>query len=221
MTGILESLRPTLKDRSVRSHVHLGLLSVQHTSFRTASTSAYGDFVGFRNGRVARQEISVACPNANETFAFQIDQHSQSSFSVAMADDPNSGTAHCVVKSMEVLKECDVSSTSGWSYKVAAIIDGKLVSGVVSIIRNNIGSSQQPTLVVDVWVDGQVGDTTSHLQMLLPIDDCQSYSTSRNDAASTNPVVLSPMVSTLNFPLDLSEPALHCTSFIPFLFQTI
>jgi len=108
---------------------------------------------------------------------------------ISNSKDQNSQQLPCFVKSKKLVS----SSSKGDVWELEVEVAGHLCSGTVCLYHNAAKDT-----VIDVWLDGQVGDSQTHAQVSIPADNHTAA-----DAASGNPVVKAPMpgkIIKLNIP---------------------
>lgn len=86
----------------------------------------------------------------------------------------------CYVKSKKLVSDSRKDSKV-WDLEVE--INGHTASGTVAIYNNAANDT-----IIDIWVDGQTGDSQSHFQVSIAADNYVA-----SDTMSTNPIIKSPM----------------------------
>lgn len=187
MTGLLDSLTTTISS-SDSLHTQFAVLSVINATRNISGASTYGEFQDWRNGRGLTREIGLQT-TSGDTLTVRVDDVGGGIVAIRHGVDAKSGSTLCINKSSHLLTESKINGLSATSsvWKNTFQIDGRLVTGVASILYNKMTDS----LVLDVWVDGQFGESQTHQQILVPLQD---FSNTRTADSSTSPVVLSPMV---------------------------
>jgi acetyl/propionyl-CoA carboxylase alpha subunit len=193
MAEILTSLNPpplaTLPAHSLFGTVCY--LQSLRKEIRGSVWDGEGEFSNWRSGhRSVRRTLKLK--DAQEVVEILADANTSGKYRLSPA---NQGSHHgaqsanmhklCELRSIKVVQDT-ISDRNVHCKVLEGIIDvgGVLASGTSSVITNADGS-----VVVDVWLNGQVGDAPTHYQFSIQ----NPAEGSRSATVSSNPVLLSPM----------------------------
>ncbi len=184
MTQILDSLLPP-KLNSMTQHTKFGLASLMFSSSQPVGSGVWsGDKKGLNNWRGSDRAVkkSFELSDNSDSCSVEVSQIGSDQFSITSGGE----IFNCVGISFKKVRD-DVSTnsfpSSVWFNKIE--MDGRLVSGTVSIHKNSHHS-----LVIDTWIDGQTGTAPTHVQFTVPAPE-KHFGSQASD--SLNPTVLSPM----------------------------
>lgn len=216
MTGILDSLAASSLAGSTGLHTKFGIASYMAalkqptgtglwsgSSNSNSSNNSTNEFADWRNQRARSRSLNVVhSATAPATDGKQ--HHISSTYTIsnpattpdamiislqqqeAKSSSPSS-SFNCKIQSRVQLSTSTASvvHADGSVWKNVIEIDGRLVSGTTSIYTNTVNQ----TKIVDVWLDGCVGEIATHYQFTIP---AANYSV-HGDTSSSNPIATSPM----------------------------
>jgi acetyl/propionyl-CoA carboxylase alpha subunit len=190
MTGILESLVPQTLS-SLNPHLLFGLTTFVE-SFKPRNTlssnwdGTSSEFHSWRAAGPVRQKFSLELGQEKLDISTQI---SGSSFSFTPLGDKKD--AENASKSISLLSTDLITSRYSdqnmkctvWNSKME--IDGKLYSGTVTVQT----PPKENTISIDVWLNGQTGENSTHYKFLVQ----SPLANAASKGVALNPVVMSPM----------------------------
>lgn len=139
----------------------------------------------WRNQRSRSHSLTVAHPAAASSTSVSTVISAESGEVLINAAAASGKVEHrCRVKSKSLVAESneDHATFSVWDNVIE--INGRMVAGTTSIYTNKVNQ----TKLVDVWLNGSVGDETTHFQFAIPAPNF-----SVDGAQSSNTLAISPM----------------------------
>jgi len=201
MPELLASVQPK-SSQILDKYTSLGLIALSESA-RRVPTSALrtsspadvwnGQKIGadWRTfGAAVKRSISVNDSSRSATITTELIGNGQFKFTSKSTPDDGKASAVVVVESVYSVKSAKCSRPAGTDgaagevWEISAESDTLQYSGTVSIHKN-----AQKANVVDVWLDGQIGQDSTHAQFVVPVVDFSS----KDDLTGGAPVVLAPM----------------------------
>lgn len=200
MPGILDSLAPK-PIASFPLESKFAALSVMSAFDHFSPSNRGGDFENFRNDRNLKKQITIVDPTTNDSLnAAIIRGNDANTVTVTKDEDDNNDlSSTCVQRSSLLLKKLDKNGAECSVWENCFEIDGQVVKGITSIynVNNNIHNPtrrKEASLLVDVWIKGNVAKESNHSQFIVPIEDFTFFDANKmNSASSSNPIITSPM----------------------------
>ena len=199
MTGILSSLsQPSVSGYG--THTAFGIASYLEAQKQAMGKGLWSGaepsyLADWRNQRNRTRTVNVAHPHAGMASSVSVSTTSALNDEVILeattkstAEDATGAGVkaehRCVVKTKTLAAESseEHAAFSVWDNTIE--INGSMVSGTTSIYTNKVNGAK----IVDVWLNGSIGDESSHFQFTIP-----AANFSVDGAASSNTVALSPM----------------------------
>jgi len=197
MPELLDSVKPK-SSHILDKYTGLGLIALSESSKRPAtapsrSTSAADVWSGkgaigsdWRSfGTTVKRSVDVLDSSRSSTITTELIGGNQFKFcSKPTTDHPQTVESVYIVKSAKCVRPAGTDGAAGEVWEITAESNSLRLSGTVSIFLN-----AQKAKVVDVWLDGQIGQDSSHSQFIVPAADYGS----KDDSSSGAPVVVAPM----------------------------
>jgi 3-methylcrotonyl-CoA carboxylase alpha subunit len=189
MDGILNSLNHHPLS-SLNSHLLVGL-STYYESFRIGKKNHIWDgsdeFTFWRANRAVKQSVNVETNQKDDKALLNVEvsHNNEYSFETKKDEKHKHAKSASVVSTSLVKESLSDRNTKCSVYKSTVSIDGKRQSGTVVIQT----PSNEKSILVDVWLDGQIGEEHTHYQFKIE----SPLSSAATTTGASNPIVSSPM----------------------------
>ena len=172
----------------ISKHTVLGMIGLMETKKNNIS-GGLDDGNDWRAYGTVKRNIDVS-DGLNNSISIGIEtSHRDHKILISNSKEKDSQKFDCYVKSKKLVN----STSKGKVWELEVEISGHLCSGTVALYQNAINDT-----VIDVWMDGQTGDSQTHVQVSVPAENYAA-----DDVLSGNPVVKAPMpgkIIKLNIP---------------------
>jgi len=187
MKDLLSSLS-TSHLNPISKHTVLGMIGLMETKKNNVS-GGLNDGNDWRAYGTVKRHVEVS-DGLNDSISIGIEtSHRDHKILISNSKDKEGQKFPCYVKSKKLVN----STNKGKVWELEVEISGLLCSGTVALYQNAVNDT-----VIDVWLDGQSGDSQTHVQISVPAENHAA-----DDVASGNPVVKAPMpgkIIKLNIP---------------------